>query len=93
MTNVEKAQRMLEVIYEVTDDVMRVPDPRAKAAATKLRKQMEEYAREGDIDSMYNYYQNAMRSEKGKLVHDRATIHGRKTLESEADRFDEIYRS
>jgi len=91
--SLEKAQRMVKIVYEVTEDVMKVPDPRAKAAATKLRRQMEEYAREGDIDSMYRYYQNAMRSAKGKLVYDRATIHNRKTLESEADRFEEIYRS
>ncbi len=94
----QKATLLLAIIKDVCDGIGGISkeqlfgliQPRnLQAAANKLYKQMEIYSSNGDVNRMYNYYQNCLSSDATKdWILEKS---GRKSLKSEWERFQSIF--
>lgn len=103
----ELAQRLLVVIQEILDAARSVTEAEVRGAdlggAVKARRiqgsaqwlynEMAKLAEDGQAGEMLAFYENCLQSPKGRDVGWALGMLGRKSMESEADRFRRIYET
>lgn len=101
----EKIRQLMQIIEEICNEARMVTDmlvrqkglnnvvsaTQIKRSAEWLRKEMADLAGRKDMHEMKNFYENCLSSDKGKLVGWALSQLGKKSMESEYERFKAIY--
>lgn len=107
-TKKHKIEKILEIIKEIREGAISLANEdwakekaadgkrwsgKIRGSAEELMRNMKSLANIGDLDGMFNYYSNALGSESGRLIGGVLENEGKKSLESEYKRVEEIYYS
>jgi len=105
VSDAQVAQDLLAVIKEICDASRGITEAEIKRAGLQgivtpaqiegsarwLHTEMGELAAEGRAGEMVNFYENCLHSERGQIIGWALQQLGRTSLESEADRFRQVY--
>jgi len=86
----QKIQGIMQVVQEIVKGTERGPSW-VQRAGMKFLHTMEQYARAGDLESMFRYYSNLARGSTGKGVGGWLATHGLPSIESELGKVRNIY--
>lgn len=101
---IEKIMKIIEAVYKnaisvaemdwarkAKDEYGKLWSAKIRGSAEKMKREMDKHARKGNLKEIYNYYINALGSERGMRIGELLKQYGKKSLESEFEKVKKIY--
>ena len=88
--NTNKIQKIMEIVEKIVEGTKTGP-PWVKKAGENLLQKMKNYAANNDLDSMFRYYANLAKGEKGKRIAKWLEEKKLPSIESEYEKINSIY--